>query len=439
MKQRKNRRPLSAGTVFMLILSVAVIAGSAVVLGRLSSGASVDLSKLKMNLLDLDNGEDLDGDQMPAVTQATAEYPTPQVIQLPAETKAPQQGENSVSESTGSFTLTVAGSLSFSDEIRKNCWSSDSKTNDYSDIMMLLKPELHSDVNIVFLENILSGSEKVSDVIAPESVADLLSEAGFNLAACGFSQAWAKGSDGIGSTWMALEERNIFPTGIRTEEEQNRLEIKTINGVKTAFLQYTGTVPSKTRKAMDKAGQNACVPEAEASLIASEIETARKQGAEAVIIMLKWGKTDKAPSKEQRKLAEEIAGAGADLIIGSGSRIPQGAEYLTGKNGKSVLCVWSLGSLLTGDRNSPKHMAGYLLHLTIRSDGKGGADILAPEYTPVYAWKYKQDGRYYYRCVASDRPIPDGMDSEQQKTMAKAETAVREALQDSPLMIREKE
>ena len=84
-------------------------------------------------------------------------------------------------------------------------------------------------------------------------------------------------------------------------------------------------------------------------------------------------------------------------------------------------------------------MAGYLLHLTIRSDGKGGADILAPEYTPVYAWKYKQDGRYYYRCVASDRPIPDGMDSEQQKTMAKAETAVREALQDSPLMIREKE
>ena len=88
MKQRKNRRPLSAGTVFMLILSVAVIAGSAVVLGRLSSGASVDLSKLKMNLLDLDNGEDLDGDQMPAVTQATAEYPTPQVIQLPAETKA---------------------------------------------------------------------------------------------------------------------------------------------------------------------------------------------------------------------------------------------------------------------------------------------------------------------------------------------------------------
>ena len=48
-----GRRKWSAGTVFMLVLLIAVLGGSALVLGRLSSGASVDLGKLKMNVLDL--------------------------------------------------------------------------------------------------------------------------------------------------------------------------------------------------------------------------------------------------------------------------------------------------------------------------------------------------------------------------------------------------
>ena len=83
-------------------------------------------------------------------------------------------------------------------------------------------------------------------------------------------------------------------------------------------------------------------------------------------------------------------------------------------------------------------MAGYLLHVTVRQNKKGSVDILAPEYSPVYTWKYKQDGRYYYRCLASDQSAPDGMDSEQQKTMEKAETTVSETLAGSPLTRRSK-
>ena len=55
MRKNDKRRPLSVGTVFMLGMLVVVLIGSAVVLGRLSSGASVDLSKLKMNVLDIQN------------------------------------------------------------------------------------------------------------------------------------------------------------------------------------------------------------------------------------------------------------------------------------------------------------------------------------------------------------------------------------------------
>ena len=65
MGGRRNtaQRKLSAGTVFMLALLIVVLCGSALVLGRLSSGASVDLSRLSMNVLDIreDTGRGIAG------------------------------------------------------------------------------------------------------------------------------------------------------------------------------------------------------------------------------------------------------------------------------------------------------------------------------------------------------------------------------------------
>ena len=463
MKKGDKRRPLSAGTVFMLGMLVVVLAGSAVMLARLSSGASVDLGKLNMQFLDLQSGQQSGGNESEntpaaagkqgqktsafpeapgsaAVSGAQSENVSGENAETAKQTDRAEQPASKAQETeppaSGSFTLTVGGTVSLEGEVLKNAWNTDSKTYDLSDIMLLLKPELRGDLNAVFLENILSDSEKTNDTVAPEALADLLQDAGFRLAAAGFSKAYDKGPEGVAGTWMALDERSVIPTGVRPEDRQDTLEIITVNGVKTAFLQFTGTVPSKTRKKMIKEGTERTVPEAEIGLITEEIGAARAQGAEAVIVLLKWGKTDNKPDSGQQELAAQIAQAGADLIIGSGSRIPQGAEYLSGKDGRKVLCIWSLGSLMTGDRTNPKHMAGYLLNVTVRSDGKGGADILAPEYTPVYTWKYKQDGRFYYRCLASDQPVPDGMDSEQQKTMGKAEKAVSDVLAGSPLTVR---
>ena len=184
---------------------------------------------------------------------------------------------------------------------------------------------------------------------------------------------------------------------------------------------------------MMKDGTSGMIPEADLSLISKDISEAREQGAEAVIVLINWGKTGKDPDKKQLELAQGIAEAGADLIVGNGSHVPQTAEYLSGRNNTDVLCVWSLGSLLNGDRSNIKRLSGYLLHVTIRRDGKGGAEIRNPQFTPVYTWKYKQDGRIYYRCVDAGGEIPDGMDSEQQKNMSKAAETVRSVLKDSPL------
>lgn len=410
----------------MLIVTVVVLAGTAFVLARLSSGAAVDLSKLKMSALNLQeepyrNASDIE----------EAHEKKPEPVQTP--TVIPAAEKEPVRNRETEFTLTVGGSISLSGEVRKNSRSTDAKVADYTDVMMLLASQIHSDVNIVFLENILSDRHKVSDSTAPGQAAALLNEAGFNMAACGFSQAYANGKDGVEETLASLDRRAISAIGIRYADQAQETEIRTVNGVQVTFLQYTATIASKTRKAMDAEGTDGMVPKADPSLIRQEIDIARGKGAEAVIVLLNWGKTDNSPDKSQRELAQEIAAAGADLIVGCGSHIPQKAEYLQGKDGKSVLCVWSLGSLLCGDRSNIRRMSGYLLHVTVRRNEEGDALILNPEYTPVYTWKYKQDGRFYYRCVAADSENPDGMDNEQSKLKAKAAEIVASVLKDTPV------
>ena len=426
-EDKNGKRKLSAGTVCMLIITTVVLAGTALVLARLSSGAAVDLSKLKMNVLNLqeepfrnlaDNAEEKQKER-PEPTQKPAEIPA-------AETE-PVRGKET------EFTLTIGGSISLSGEVRKNSRSTDAKVADYNDVMMLLAPQIHSDENIVFFENILSDRHKASDSTAPGQAAALLNEAGFNMAACGFSQAYANGKDGIEETLSSLDRQGISAIGIRYADSVQEPELRTVNGVQVSFLQYTANVPAKTRKTMAADGTDGMVPKTEISLIRKDIDIARDKGAEAVIVLVSWGKTDNNPDKSQRELAQEIAAAGADLIVGCGSHVPQTAEYLHGKDGKSVLCIWSLGSLLCGDRSNIRRMSGYLLHVTVRSNEQGGVLILNPEYTPVYTWKYKQDGRFYYRCIAADSETPDGMDNEQSKSKAKAAETVAAVLKDTPL------
>ena len=432
--RNRGRRKLSTGSVFMLILLAAVLVGTALVLSRLSSGASVDLSKLNMNVLNIQADPAGTGDG--TAEEQPDNDPQPQKTTAPqpaaTDTPVPQNAEDS-------FTLTVGGTISLSGEVRKNSRNTDSKIADYADVMLLLAPAVRSDENIVFLENILSDRHKASDYTAPAQAAVLLKEAGFSMAACGFSQAYANGKDGIEETLATLNSQGTGALGIRGADDPGSPDIRNTNGIRVAYLQYTSTIPAKTRKSMEKEGTSGMVPEADLSLISRDIRSAHEQGAEAVIVLLNWGKNGKEPDKAQKETANEIARAGADLIIGNGSHVPQKAEYLDGPDGKSVLCVWSLGSLLSGDRSNIRHMSGYLLHVTVRRNGQGSVDILNPEYTPVYTWKYKQDGRIYYRCIEADGNEPDGMDKEQRNYREKAAETIAGILKDSPLTEREQD
>ena len=427
--RRSGKRKISAGTVVVLLLTLVILGGTGFVWSRLSSGKTIDLSSLQPESYDLQiaTGQP---EEIPDIPQTSA--PKPALTAAPA-TAAPEE------ETKGkSFTITVAGTVALEGEVRKNSYYSDSKQYDYYDIMMLLKKELQSDLNIVFLENMISEDAKINDVTAPGAGGVMLKAAGFNAAACGFAKAYDREEDGAAATRRLLSEYDIQPVGTYGTDEAH-FRIMNANGIRTALLQYTETVPAATRKKMAKNGTDGAVPAADPETVAADIALAREQGCSAVIVLLNWGKTGKAPDKNMKALAQQIADAGADLIVGNGSRIVSGAEMLTAaETGREVLCVWSLGTTLSGDRSNIRRIAGMLLQATVRMVN-GRAEILDACYIPLYTWKYKQDSRYYYRCLAADRPVPDGMDSEQQKMMKKAAEAVQNAMKDSPVEARKSE
>lgn len=443
---KKDHRGVSLGTIVMLCVTGAVLLGCFLILPRLLGQArgTVDVRQalsvfqmdgmpsLSLSEIPITRTDGEDGDlPAPAPTAVGAPETAAPTIP-PAATQAPKQG--------GTFTLTIGGTVNFDDAVRKAGYYSESQKYDFTEMLALLRDEMTGDLTLLTLENLIQPAAKVSALNAPEAAAKLLHDSGVNLVAVGFDQVYDKGADGVETTLAALHDRNLTTIGAySTQEEANAICIRTLDNVPVAFLHYTEALSSTGKKAMKSSGASYAVPLADADAIAADIRRARTQGAAVVIVSLNWGASGASkPTNAQRKLAQAIADAGADVIVGAGTRVVQPVTWLTHKNedgtAAQTLCAWSLGSLLNESRKDG-NVAGMLLQLQISWDGQN-ISFGRVCYTPTYIWRQKVDGAYQYRVVASDRSAPNGMSEEQQGYMAKALRTIQTALADSPIMER---
>lgn len=440
---KKDHRGVSLGTIVMLCVTGAVLLGCFLILPRMLGQArgTVDVRQV-LSVFQMDGIPSLTLSEIP-ITQTGGDLPAPAATQdvspatsaptiPPAATQAPKLG--------GTFTLTLGGTVNFDDAVRKAGYYSESQKYDFTEMLSLLRDEMTGDVTFLTLENLILPDTKVSALNAPEAAAKLLRDSGVNLVGVGFTKVYDKGADGVQTTLTALHDRNLTTIGAyNTQEEANTICIRTLDSVPVAFLHYTEALSSTGKKAMKSSGATYVVPLADADTIAADVRRAREQGAAVVVVSLNWGASGASkPTNAQRKLAQAIADAGADVIIGAGTRVVQPVTWLTHKNEDGTtaqtLCAWSLGSLLNESRKDG-NVAGMLLQLQISWDGQN-VSFGRVSYTPTYIWRQKVDGAYQYRVVASDRSAPGGMSEEQQGYMAKALRTIQNALADSPVTIR---
>jgi len=342
-------------------------------------------------------------------------------------------------------TLTLGGSVNIDDAIRKSAYYSDSGKYDFTEIMALLEEEMTSDLTMLSLENIASDDYQVSALNAPPVVFDMLASSGVDIVALGYAKAADKGLDGLRTTVAEAQDRGLVTIGAyNSETDADTLRVFTINGVKVAFLHFTETITAAGKKALSGERAEYALPAthisgSEAAMI-NDIRDARA-AADIVIVSLNWGKVSAAkPTAAQQTLAQQIAEAGADVIIGAGTRVVQPVAWLTTKDAsgtiRQTLCAWNLGSILNESRKDG-NVLGMLLQLQIFFDGKS-ISFEKICYTPTYIWRYKQDGQYQYRIVPSDQPAPDGMGDDQIGYMQKAYKNLLKYLGDSPVTLRTK-
>lgn len=444
-----EHRGVSFGTVFMCCITVVVVGLSAAILPRLLGKADfrVDVGEAIAALtldgsipaLTLSDIPITDATVPPEITEA------PEAFQLAATpTPAPQATATPVPG--GKVTLTLGGSINIDEAIRKSAYYSDSGKYDFVDIMALLPEEMQSDLTLVTLENVTYDAEKVSAVNAPSAVMDMLAEAGVDIVALGYPKALDKGKAGALATIEAAQSRGLTTLGLYANEaDANALRMFTVDNVQVAFLHYTETISSAGKKAIQADGVDYALPTALVSgspeRMLADVREARSKGADIVIVSLNWGKVSASkPTAAQKELAQQLADAGADVIVGAGSRVVQPVTWLSSKDAdgsiRHTLCAWSLGSLINESRKDG-NVLGMLLQLQISFDG----DTLSFEkvcYTPTYIWRYKQDGQYYYRIAVSDQPAPDGMGEDQTGYMQKALRNLQKYLGDSPVTLRTK-
>ena len=440
MKPSKKRRGLSAGTVLMLVLTLAVAAGFAAVIPKLRGGTDVRVDPGRvLDALHVSGVPEPSAAAIPIRAEPVQTAATPPAEAAPAAaavTASPAPASAAaVPAAPDTLTLTFGGTVQADTSIHKSVYYSAAKAYDFSEIFPLLAGNVRADHVIVSLDNIVDDSLKASDTVTVSDALSMLTQLKAGAAAVAWPGCMDKGKASFEATCAALRKRGLTPLGTAEDGAAAILELPFGSG-KIAVLHYTSELSKAGRNRVRKDGAAGLVAVADAETVAADIARARAGGAEAVIVSVHWGQNGKTkPNKAQQQLARAIADAGADVIVGTGTNAVQPAVWLDTAGGRT-LCCYSLGALLTSGRSNAA-VAGMLLHLTFRRE-KGAVVLAEASYTPTFIWRYQLDGRYWYRVLASNGLAPDGMGDDQIRAMTRALKTVQDTVGSEALTLKTK-
>ena len=180
---------------------------------------------------------------------------------------------------------------------------------------------------------------------APIECGEAVVNAGFNVVTHATNHSWDKGRDIAQEDIDFWQSQNdLLLTGMYdSQEDYDNIVVGEYKGVKVAYLNYTQNLNGFTLPADSKY----MVKLLNMDVVKADIEKA-KQVADIVIVFPHWGEEYKTtPSWYQKDLAQKMADAGADLIIGTHPHVIQPLEIITSEDGREVPCFYSLGNFVS--------------------------------------------------------------------------------------------
>ena len=274
----------------------------------------------------------------------------------------------------------------------KNAYSSSSKDYDFSNVFKNIKSKISdADVAIGNLETTFAGSKRgysgYPTFNTPDELASNLKDLGIDLLSTANNHCMDKGYTGLTRTLDILDKAKIEHAGTsRSEEEQDKIIIKDVNGIKIAFLSYTYgtngiTVPSDKKYAVNLIDK---------TLIKKHLKAAKENNPDLICVNMHWGiEYQLKQNKEQEKLADFLFENGVDCIFGSHPHVlePMEKRTITLDDGstKDGFVIYSLGNFMSGQiyKNTKSTV---ILDVQITKDSDDKISIDSINYTPIYLY-----------------------------------------------------
>lgn len=188
---------------------------------------------------------------------------------------------------------------------------------------------------------------------APIELSEALKGAGFDIFNTANNHIMDRGYNGLMKTLDSVRALGVKTFGTaKSREEKEKPFIEDINGIKVGFISYTYDINGVNIPA----GHEYCINYIRhfhtLEPIKADIKKARSAGADLVALYLHMGEEYlHEPTPFQKDMVRELTAAGADMIIGTHSHVPQPLEWISvdlpdGSTRKSLV-VYTLGNFST--------------------------------------------------------------------------------------------
>ena len=312
-----------------------------------------------------------------------------------------------------SFTLTALGdalchNTQYIDAYNKNTGEYDFSYV-YEDISEYTK---NSDLTIGSLETTFAGEDKgysnYPTFNSPYSFAYALKEIGVDILSTAGNHALDSGYTGLCRTIDVLDNAGIYHLGTyKTDEDQEKLLIQNVKGVKIAFLNYTyGTngIPVPSDKPY-------CVNLIDKDLIKKQIEQAKEQNVDMIVACMHWGTEYRTTANsEQEELADFLFENGVDIILGNHPHVlePMEKRTITLEDGttKDGFVIYALGNF-TGDQKDEITRDSVILNLNITKQSGGKISIDSVDYIPIYMYKNSNSTGKKFKLLDIEKTISE--------------------------------
>lgn len=280
-----------------------------------------------------------------------------------------------------------------------------------------------SDLSIANLETTLAGSStpytSYPTFNSPDALIDGLKFAGVDILSTINNHSFDKGDLGVERTLEVSKGKGFDTVGTTKNVGDANYLIKDINNIKLGITAFSYgeiindikrlngiTISNKSKDKMNIFDMynvdNAF------NTISKTLDNLKDTDMQ--IVILHWGNEyQRTPSEFQIQLAQKLADAGVDIIIGSHPHVVQPVKMIKSSDGNNeTLVIYSLGNFISNQRRellgTPFTEDGLMVYIEITKDfDKNKTYVSKVDFTPTWVNKYSSSGKYVYEII----PIAD--------------------------------